>query len=129
MKEHAAALEMAQKRGETRLSDLRKTHERHANVHEGKLADLVSGHNQQLEAIQEEQEALLKTRDLANKNYIIALQQRVEALKVQSGSTSSRLAQDLEQTVKALAELKVQNEVLKDENEQIGRASCRERVL
>ncbi|KAF9983371.1 hypothetical protein BGZ75_005167 [Mortierella antarctica] len=119
MKEHAAALDTAQKRGETRLSDLRKTHERHANAHEGKLADLVSGHNQQLEAIQEEQEALLKARDLANQNSILTLQQRVDALKAQSGSTASRLAQDLEQTVKALAELKVQNEVLKDENEQL----------
>ncbi|KAG0012511.1 hypothetical protein BGZ80_011692 [Entomortierella chlamydospora] len=117
LKEQRSRLDHSQDESRTRLAKVTRTHDEHAEMHENKLADLQTSHHKQLQALRDQQEAVLKSREQENQRRIVALQQSLAAKMASSGygsTTSLRAAQEL-------SELKKKAETLQGENEQLER--------
>ncbi|KAG0253743.1 hypothetical protein BG011_006202, partial [Mortierella polycephala] len=117
-KEHNMKVEQYKQRAQQRKAELTRTQEQNADTHGGKLADLMTSHHQELEAIEEQQEALLKVKMQEGKNRIVALNKAIENLKANSGHAAVS-SQDVKKAINELAERKRLNETLKNENKQL----------
>ncbi|KAF9350547.1 hypothetical protein BGX26_011281, partial [Mortierella sp. AD094] len=70
LKEHRSRLEHGQDASRTRLARVTKAHEEHAEMHENKLADLLTSHHKQLQVLRDQQEAVLKSKEQENQRRI-----------------------------------------------------------
>ncbi|KAI7830399.1 hypothetical protein BC939DRAFT_281231 [Gamsiella multidivaricata] len=112
-RDHSSRVEQRQQAAHARADRLMKPHSDNADVHESKLADLLTSHHQKLQTMNDQHQAVLKVQEQTNQGRVKALQQSIEALSIKAGGSETMVS------LQKLAELKKQNELLKGENQQL----------